>query len=145
MSKVENVADDDGMKRRLLIMPFTQSFTGSNCNPRLKTILMDEKNMRGLLRILVAEARAWYLAADAKKCGLIISAEMTTATKENIQANDFLSDALDEFFVRDEKAPDESEPEKEPHFCPEIICVQIFSEAICTSLKAMSNAADAPD
>ena len=102
--KVENIFDDDGMKRRFLIMPFTQSFTGSNCNPRLKTILMDEKNLRGLLRILVAEARAWYLAADAEKCGLIISSEMTTATKENIQANDFLSDALDEFFVRDEKA-----------------------------------------
>ena len=56
------------------------------------------------MRILVREARAWYTDADADRSGLIISDEMTTATKENIEANDFLSDALDEFFERDVNA-----------------------------------------
>ena len=102
--KIENVADDAGMKRRLLIMPFTQTFTGARCNPQLKLFLLDPKNLRGLLRILVREARAWYTDADADRSGLIISDEMTTATKENIEANDFLSDALDEFFERDVNA-----------------------------------------
>ena len=102
--KIENVADDAGMKRRLLIMPFTQTFTGARCNPRLKLFLLDPKNLRGLLRLLVREARDWYTDADADRSGLIISDEMTTATKENIEANDFLSDALEEFFERDENA-----------------------------------------
>ena len=88
--KFENV-DDGGIERRLLVMPFNETFTGDRADPHLKEKLLAPDNLRGLLKILVAEAGAWY------KDGLIISDAMTNATRENLYANDFLSDFLEEF------------------------------------------------
>ena len=88
--KFENV-DDDGWNRRFLVMPFTQTFTGNKADRHLKERLLQPENLRALLRLLVDEAFNWY------RDGLIISDEMKEATKENRDANDFVSDFLSEF------------------------------------------------
>lgn len=88
--KFENV-DDGGIERRLLVMPFTETFRGDRADPRLKEKLLAPENLRGLLKLLVNEAVAW------NKDGLIISDAMTKATRDNLYANDFVSDFLEEF------------------------------------------------
>lgn len=88
--KFENV-DDDGWNRRFIVMPFTQTFTGNKADRHLKERLLQPENLRALLRLLVDEAFNWY------RDGLIISDEMKQATKENRDANDFVSDFLSEF------------------------------------------------
>lgn len=88
--KFENV-DDGGIERRILVMPFTETFRGNRADPRLKEKLLAPENLRGLLKILVDEAVAW------NKDGLIISDAMTKATRDNLYANDFVSDFLEEF------------------------------------------------
>ncbi|MBR4903687.1 MAG: hypothetical protein IKZ53_03375 [Selenomonadaceae bacterium] len=87
--RFENV-DDGGIERRLLVMPFEQIFKGESANPFLKEQLLMPDNLRGLLKILVDEAKAWY------RNGLIISDKMKKATTENLDANDFISDFLAE-------------------------------------------------
>lgn len=89
--KFENV-DDGGIERRFLIMPFTQIFTGDKADSHLKEKLLLPENLRALLRLLVDEAAAWY------DFGLIISDAMKAATRENLAANDFVADFLDEFY-----------------------------------------------
>ena len=88
--KFENV-DDAGMERRFLIVPFTQTFTGDKADRHLKEKLLQPENLRGLLNLLVMQARLWYVD------GLIISDAMKVATRENLAANDFVADFLDEF------------------------------------------------
>ena len=90
--KFENV-DDAGIERRFLIMPFTQTFTGDKADSHLKEKLLLPENQRALLRLLVDEAFHWY------KDGLIISDAMKAATRENLAANDFVADFLEEFYV----------------------------------------------
>lgn len=88
--KFENV-DDGGIKRRLLVMPFNVTFTGDRADPHLKEKMMQPENLCALLRILVDEAKAWY------RDGLIISPQMLETTRENLEANNFISDFLEEF------------------------------------------------
>ncbi|MBR0060564.1 MAG: toprim domain-containing protein, partial [Selenomonadaceae bacterium] len=88
--KFEN-ADDCGIKRRLLVMPFNVTFTDDKADPHLKEKMLLPENQRGFLRILVDEAVSWY------KDGLIISPQMLETTRENLNANDFISDFLYEF------------------------------------------------
>lgn len=88
--KLENV-DDNGMNRRLLVMPFNVTFTDDRADPHLKEKMMLPENQSALLRILVDEAQAWY------RDGLIISPQMLETTRENLNANDFIRDFLEEF------------------------------------------------
>lgn len=89
--KFENV-DDGGIERRALIMPFYQTFKGDRADPHLKKKLLQDDNQRALLKLLVDEAVAWY-----RGDGLIISDEMKTATRDNLDANDWLAYFLDEY------------------------------------------------
>lgn len=88
--RLENFADK-GLLRRLLVMPFTVTFDGDNCDSHLKEKLLLPENLRALLRLLVDEAAAWY------DNGLIISDAMKTATRENLAENDFIADFLSEY------------------------------------------------
>ena len=88
--KFENV-DDGGILRRILVMPFTETFTDDRADPHLKEKLLAPENLRGLLKVLVAEAGKWY------RNGLIISDAMKDATRNNLYANDFITDFLEEF------------------------------------------------
>lgn len=91
LPKFENV-DDGGWLRRILVMPFNETFTGDRANPHLKEQMLTPENQRGLLRLLVTEATAWY-----REDRLIISTEMQSARKENLDANDYISDFLSEY------------------------------------------------
>ena len=82
--KFQNI-DDGGLERRALVMPYTQTFKGDKADPHLKKKLLLPENLRALLALLVGEAVAWY------KDGLIISAEMTTATRDSLLADDWLA------------------------------------------------------
>lgn len=88
--KFENI-DDGGLERRALVMPYTQTFKGDRADPHLKKKLLLPENLRALLALLVGEAVAWY------RNGLIVSDEMTTATRDSLAENDWLADFLDEF------------------------------------------------
>ena len=88
--KFENI-DDGGLERRALVMPYTQTFKGDRADPHLKKKLLTPENLRAFLALLVDEAVAWY------KDGLIISDEMTTATRDSLSENDWVADFLDEF------------------------------------------------
>lgn len=88
--KFEN-ASDKGLIRRLLVAPFLQEFLGKECDPRLKEKLLQPENQRALLALLVDDAQEWY------RNGLLISDAMTKATKENLDASDFVADFLNEF------------------------------------------------
>lgn len=88
--RLENFSDK-GLRARLLVMPFDQTFTGDRCDSHLKEKLLSQENLRGLLKILVEEARLWY------RDGLVISDRMMEATRENIEANDFVADFLSEY------------------------------------------------
>lgn len=91
LPKFENV-DDGGWLRRILVMPFNQTFTGDNANPHLKEQMLLPENQRGLLRLLVEQAIAWY-----REDRLIISTEMQSTRQENLDANDYISDFLSEY------------------------------------------------
>ena len=90
LPRFENT-DDRGMERRMLIMPFAQSFAGDKADPRLKEKMMLPENLRGLLKLLVDEAGKWF------RDGLIVSAAMKDATRQSIAENDFVKDFLDEY------------------------------------------------
>lgn len=97
---IENV-DDDGLKRRMLIMPFKQKF-GSGGLPidfDLKRKMLLPENLSVLLWLLVREAYKWYRRDDG---GLIISSEMKKATQAHLDENNFVGDFIDtgEKFVR---------------------------------------------
>ena len=56
------------------------------------------ENQRGLLRLLVEQATAWY------RDGLIISDKMTSARQDSLDANDFIADFLSEYTETHEDA-----------------------------------------
>lgn len=88
--KFQNI-DDGGLERRALVMPYTQTFKGDKADPHLKKKLLLPENLRALLALLVGEAVAWY------KDGLIISPEMTTATRDSLLADDWLADFFEDY------------------------------------------------
>ena len=85
--RLENFADE-GLRRRLRVIPFTESFTGNNADPHLKEKLLLPDNQRALLKILVDAAKVWY------EQGLIFSAQMKDVTEERFAENDFISDFI---------------------------------------------------
>lgn len=98
---IENV-DDLGLKRRLLQMPFTVQFGGSNGKPidyDLKRKMLLPENLSALLFLLIREAVAWYRRDDG---GLIISDIMKQATERHLDENNFVAEFIDtgEKFVR---------------------------------------------
>lgn len=98
LPRLEN-DDDDGLKRRMLNMPFTQKFGGSGkpADPNLKKKLLEPNNLNALLALLVREAVAWYRRDDG---GLIISDLMKAETKRHLAQNAFILDFIEENYVR---------------------------------------------
>lgn len=98
---IENV-NDLGLIRRLLNMPFTVQFGGSNGKPidyDLKRKMLLPQNLNALLYLLIREAVAWYRRDDG---GLIISDIMRQATERHLDENNFVADFIDngDKFVR---------------------------------------------
>ena len=95
--KLEN-PDDLGLLRRMLNMPFSVRFGTDEhpADPALKRRLILPENLRGLLRLLVGEAVAWYRGE-----GLIISDIMKQATAEHLRQNDFIADFIEDNYVFD--------------------------------------------
>ena len=85
---LDNV-DSQALRRRMIVIPFNVTF--DNPDLHLKEKLLTEANQRGLLKILVDEAVAWY------RDGLIISDAMKKATQNDLDANDWLNDFLEEY------------------------------------------------
>lgn len=101
--RFENFSDK-GILRRVLVAPFTVTFEGDKADPRLKEKLLADENQRALLKLLVNEARIWYLLHDAGKSGLIISDAMKAATEREISSNNFIKDFFDEFTTKNPNA-----------------------------------------
>lgn len=88
--RLENI-NDYGLLRRLLNMPFTVTFGKDKpLDLNLKSKLLKPENLRGLLRILVEQAQAWY------HDGLIISALMKHETQEHLNQNNFVAEFIDD-------------------------------------------------
>lgn len=84
--------DDEGFLRRFRYLPFTQSFTGSNANSRLKQQLKSDECRSALLKWIVDGAR-WYYDHN---CGIYISARMEKAAAAYVAAQDWLGDFIRE-------------------------------------------------
>ncbi|MBR3745448.1 MAG: hypothetical protein IKN27_00625 [Selenomonadaceae bacterium] len=82
---------DKGLIPKLLVTPFEQSFVDAP-DLNLKKKLASPENLSALLKILVAEAQAWY------RDGLIISPQMSAAAKKNLRDSDFIGDFLTDAF-----------------------------------------------
>lgn len=91
---------DIGLQRRLLVVKFTETFTGEKCDPNLKYRLTDSDVMTGILTVLVRECLAW------QRDGLISSTAMEQEKKSYLESNDFITDFIAEFCERggDEKS-----------------------------------------
>ena len=94
--------DDDGLKRRELLLPFNVKFGGENGKPidyDLKRKMLLPENLSALLLLTVKEAVAWYRRDDG---GLIISNIMKQATQSHMDENNFVADFIDngDKFVR---------------------------------------------
>ena len=81
---------DVGLRRRLLNVPFTQDFTGTRCNPKLKEELLKPSALAGCLSLLVDYCLKY------QKQGLLISKEMEVARKEYLAENDIVSHFIEE-------------------------------------------------
>ena len=91
-------ANDIGYLERLIVVKFTQQFTGKNCNPKLKQKLLAPEVLSGVLSTLVRECLAW------QKDGLIISNAMQEEKQNYRDANNFIADFISEFCVISENA-----------------------------------------
>ena len=100
---LENIADD-GLKRRLLKMPFLVKFGegGLPVDYDLKRKMMLPQNLSALFAMLVREAGQWYQEHSKGNSGLIISNEMQQATAEYFDSENFVADFIDcgDMFVR---------------------------------------------
>jgi len=99
LPKLENISDE-GILRRLLVMPFKQKFGTPErpADPNLKRKMLEPENLDALLAILVREAQLYY------RDGLIISDQMLAETAKHIDQNDFVSEFFEENYVRDENS-----------------------------------------
>ena len=86
---------DVGLRRRLLNVPFTQDFTGTRCNPKLKEELLKPSALAGCLSLLVDYCLKY------QKQGLLISKEMEVARKEYLAENDIVSHFIEENCIFD--------------------------------------------
>ena len=86
-------ANDYGIKRRLVVIPFQQDFT-LNPNLKLKEELLEQENIDYLFNKLVRLAVAWY------KNGLYIPQTLKTVADDYLKAQDFIADFIDEYCER---------------------------------------------
>ena len=86
-------ANDYGLKRRLIVIPFTQDFT-QNPNTNLKSELMEQSAIDYLFNKLVRLAPVWY------KDGLIIPNAVKEVADDYLKSQDFIADFIDEYCER---------------------------------------------
>ena len=86
-------ANDYGIKRRLIVIPFEQDFT-KNPNTSLKNELMEQSAIDYLFNKLVRLAPVWY------KDGLIIPNAVKEVADDYLKAQDFIADFIDEYCER---------------------------------------------
>ena len=91
-------ANDIGLMERLLVVKFTQQFTGDNCDPKLKQKLLAPDVLSGVLSTLVNECLAW------QKDGLIVSDDMTKEKQSYFDSNNFVADFISEYCIIKENA-----------------------------------------
>ena len=91
-------ANDVGYNERLIIVKFTQQFTGENCDPTLKQRLLAPEVLSGVLSTLVNECLAW------QKEGLIISDAMQEEKQHYFDSNNFIADFISEYCIIKENA-----------------------------------------
>ncbi len=80
--------DDGGLERRITNIPFNQKFIGARADSKLSEKLSTPENLSALLKILVDEAKAYYVD------GLLESDEMKAAKEEYFAENDFVRNFL---------------------------------------------------
>lgn len=81
--------DDDGIWRRLVVVPFRQKFEGANCDKELECKLWSERN--GILRWII-EGAGKYLASYELALSPAILAEQRQYRRESDLLGEFLSD-----------------------------------------------------
>ena len=86
-------ADDDGLRRRLMVVNFPRQFLEDDADRTLPDRLSTPENLTGALTLLVEQAVLW------NKKGLLESADMKEAKKEYISGNDWLADFVSEHCV----------------------------------------------
>lgn len=84
---------DPGIHRRLVRIPFNQSFR-DNPNLQLKKMLLSPDCRSGMLSVLIENAIQWY------ENGLLISSEMKDAAEHYFESQDFIADFISEFCIR---------------------------------------------
>lgn len=82
---------DEGIKRRVIYVPFTQKYSDDNRDCRLKQKLTTPDALAGLLSLLVDNARDWY------KDGLLESPEMKSFKRQYFESQDFISSFIEEY------------------------------------------------
>ena len=80
--------DDGGLERRITNIPFNQKFIGARADSKLSEKLSTPENLSALLKILVDEAKEYYVD------GLLESDEMKAAKEEYFAENDFVRNFL---------------------------------------------------
>lgn len=80
--------DDDGIWRRLVLIPFRKNFTGREKDPYLEQKLLDERD--GILMWMVEGALKWR--KDGLKLSATVKAEVSGYRKESDLLGEFLND-----------------------------------------------------
>lgn len=76
--------DSEGFWRRMITIPFTASFMGANCDPRLKDKLLAERT--GILAWIVAGARDWYTSGLGTPDEVLVNVSQYRATEDHVSA-----------------------------------------------------------
>ena len=92
LPQVQNI-NDIGLRERMILVDFTQSFTGDKCDPLLKQKLLQPEVLSGVLSVLVEECIAW------QRDGLIFSEAMTEKKNSYIDENDFTKEFISEYCI----------------------------------------------
>lgn len=93
LPEIDN-SHDIGLRERLLIVPFTQSFTGDKCNPNIKSLLLTDDCQCALLSLFVEYCLKW------QKTGLLTSKNMATFKQNYLDENDVIGNFIDEYCER---------------------------------------------
>ena len=115
-------AGDDGINRRLMIIPFKAKFTDKNRDADLKKKLITPDALSGLLSLLVDDAAGWYELKELfGRGGLLESSEMITAKNNYHSEQDFISAFLAEYcvFAPDKSIKMQTLIEKLREYCPD--------------------------
>lgn len=82
--------DDDGIWRRIVVLPFRQKFEGSRCDKHLESKLWAERN--GILRWMI-EGAGKYLASNSLAFSPTILAEQRQYRRDSDLLGEFLADS----------------------------------------------------